>query len=191
MGDKVTHNRILKRCRDIFKAKDDWTDSGNDKTRALRFDKEIILKVGSAFEVIPEIKILHKDDNDAKDDQTIWKDWDMSNNNIERASEDLAEDKVDSTSTTNMASPDNYNSLVSTAAYTSISNKATGSEVVGKGAASTTMTPTDTASIPAAPTLSFTSIYLFFLSVYLRYQHYYLKLILTEVIADAIIGSNN
>ena len=151
MGYKVTHNRILKCCRDIFKAKDDWTDSGNDKTRALRFDKEIILKVGSTFEVIPEIKILHKDDSDAKDDQTIWKDWDRSDNSEDIAREDLVEGKVDTTSNTNTAA-DNYNSLVSTAADISIPNKATLSEVVGKGAASTTMTPTDAASIPAAPT---------------------------------------
>jgi hypothetical protein len=39
--------------------------------------------------------------------------------------------------------------------------------------------------------LSFTSIYQFFLSLYLRYAHYYLKLILSEVIDDAIICSNN
>ena len=89
--DKVTHNRILKRCRDIFKAKDDWKGSGNDKTRALRFDKEIVLKVGSTFEVIQEIKILENADY-ANDDQTIWKDWDS-----EDASEDSAEGKVDPT----------------------------------------------------------------------------------------------
>ena len=121
--DKVTHNRILKRCRDIFKAKDDWKGSGNDKTRALRFDKEIVLKVGSTFEVISEIKILENADY-SNDDQTIWKDWDS-----EDASEDSAEGKVD---TTTIVTTDNHNSTVSTATDISVRNKA----VVESGTAS-------------------------------------------------------
>jgi hypothetical protein len=147
--DKVTHHGILKRCRDIFKAKDDWTGSGNDKTRVSRFDKEIVLKVGSTFEVIPEIKILDRDDNsDENDDQTIWKDWDRSNNSEDRASEDLAEGKVDTTSTTNTAAFDNHISLVSTAATTGTSapNKSTAAEVVENRSASTSMALAATAS---------------------------------------------
>ena len=122
--DKVTHNRILKRCRDIFKAKDDWKGSGNDKTRALRFDKEIVLKVGSTFEVISEIKILENADY-ANDDQTIWKDWDS-----EDASEDSAEGKVDPTT---IVTTDNHISTVSTATDISVRNKA----VIESGNAST------------------------------------------------------
>jgi hypothetical protein len=63
-----------------------------------------------------QIILLDKDDNDndAQDEQTIWKAWDRSDNSKERASDGLAEGKVETTSTNNAAA-NNYNSLVSTA----------------------------------------------------------------------------
>ena len=96
--------------------------------------------MGSTFEVISEIKILENADY-ANDDQTIWKDWDCSNNN-EDASEDSTEGHIGTAIA--MTVTDNSISSAATATNISVSNKAVGTEVVETGNASMSMTPSDT-----------------------------------------------
>src|SRR5215211_2437291 len=55
---KITHKRILGICRDRFSAERDSIGTGNEKVRALTFDKEMVEKVGKTFEIISEIKII-------------------------------------------------------------------------------------------------------------------------------------
>jgi hypothetical protein len=57
---KITHRQILNICRDKFKAKDDWSGSGDDKKRAFVFDQDTILRAGRSFEIIDHIEILEK-----------------------------------------------------------------------------------------------------------------------------------
>ena len=55
---RITHKRILKICRERFSGEPDTIGRGEEKERALTFDKEIVEKVGKTFEIISEIKIL-------------------------------------------------------------------------------------------------------------------------------------
>jgi hypothetical protein len=55
---EVSEKKILKICRDKFFAKDDSIGRDGDKQRALAFDEKIVSKVGSAFNIVTEIKIL-------------------------------------------------------------------------------------------------------------------------------------
>jgi len=56
----------------------DSIGSGNDKVRALTFDKETVQKVGKTFEVVNKIEILTNKSIDegsgADDDTTRWRD---------------------------------------------------------------------------------------------------------------------
>lgn len=55
---RITHKRILKICRERFSGEPDTIGRGEEKERALTFDKEVVQKVGRIFEIISEIKIL-------------------------------------------------------------------------------------------------------------------------------------
>jgi|GEM_PF-960615 len=71
---KITHKRILKICRDRFSAEPDSIGTGDSKTRALTFDKEVVEKIGKIFEVILEIKIIQtdEDEGEAEHDKDEW-----------------------------------------------------------------------------------------------------------------------
>jgi hypothetical protein len=76
---KITYKHILKLCRDRLMAEPDSVGSGNNKMRALVFDKETVQKVGKTFEVVNKIEILpRKDEPDTEDseqDREVWRDW--------------------------------------------------------------------------------------------------------------------
>jgi hypothetical protein len=74
---KITHKRILKICRERFSGEPDTIGRGEEKERALTFDKEIVEKVGRTFEIISEIKILepasnHKEEEEGRNDMEDW-----------------------------------------------------------------------------------------------------------------------
>lgn len=60
---KITHKRILKICRERFSGENDSIGRGEEKERALTFDKEIVEKIGKTFEIISEIKIVERTHN--------------------------------------------------------------------------------------------------------------------------------
>src|SRR5215207_9972734 len=72
---KITHKRILGICRDRFSAERDSIGTGNEKVRALTFDKEMVEKVGKTFEIISEIKILEPSNNDKEEEENDIVDW--------------------------------------------------------------------------------------------------------------------
>lgn len=76
---RITHKRILKICRDRFSAVPDSVGAGNDKVRALTFDKNIVEKVGKTFEIISEIKIV-QDSNEDQGEGDSDK-WDIPSHN--------------------------------------------------------------------------------------------------------------
>jgi hypothetical protein len=70
---KVTHKRILKICRDRFSGEPTSIGTGNEKVRALTFDKEIVEKIGKTFEIISDIKIIQESASDeGEDDIDKW-----------------------------------------------------------------------------------------------------------------------
>jgi hypothetical protein len=66
---RITHKRILKICRERFSGEPDTIGRGEEKERALTFDKEIVEKVGKTFEKIFEIKILEPSNNDREEEE--------------------------------------------------------------------------------------------------------------------------
>src|SRR5215207_11170487 len=77
---KITHKRILKICKDRFSAEPIVIGSGNDRYRALVFDKETVEKVGKTFEIISDIKIIDEetDENFIEDDNiTATEEWNV------------------------------------------------------------------------------------------------------------------
>jgi hypothetical protein len=69
---KITHKRILKICRDGFSAEPDSIGTGNEKARALTFDKETVEKIGKTFEIISEIKIVQSNTDGEESDTEDW-----------------------------------------------------------------------------------------------------------------------
>jgi hypothetical protein len=73
---KLTHKRIISRCRRVFDGKDDkiykTMGEGNDakqvQFRALRFDKMDIEQQGKSYEIINAIEILDPSDSDSDSD---------------------------------------------------------------------------------------------------------------------------
>jgi len=69
----------------------DSIGSGNDKVRALTFDKETVQKVGKTFEVVNKIEILTNKsidegsgaDDDTQQDGEIWREWETGFTDIE------------------------------------------------------------------------------------------------------------
>jgi hypothetical protein len=67
-------------------AEDASIGSGNDKVRALIFDKETVDKVGKTFEVVNKIEILTSKpdieeldiDAEEQEDSKLWNDWKIS-----------------------------------------------------------------------------------------------------------------
>ena len=73
---RITHKRILKICRERFSGEPDTIGRGEEKERALTFDKEIVKKVGKTFEIISEIKILEQAKNDEGEEEgNNLEDW--------------------------------------------------------------------------------------------------------------------
>jgi hypothetical protein len=66
---RITHKRVLKICRERFSGEPDTVGRGEEKERALTFDKEIVEKVGKTFEKIFEIKILEPSNNDREEEE--------------------------------------------------------------------------------------------------------------------------
>ena len=69
---KITHKRILKICRDRFSAEPDSLGTGNEKARALTFDKKTVEKIGKTFEIISEIKIVQSNTDGEESDTEDW-----------------------------------------------------------------------------------------------------------------------
>jgi hypothetical protein len=80
---EVTEKKILKICRDKFFAKDDSIFTGDSKQRALAFIENVVTKVGKAFDIVNEIKILPPEDenytDNDDDDKGIWSSWTVDN----------------------------------------------------------------------------------------------------------------
>jgi hypothetical protein len=74
---RITHKRVLKICRERFSGEPDTIGRGEEKERALTFDKEIVEKVGKTFEIISEIKILDPTNNAEEEErgQSDIEDW--------------------------------------------------------------------------------------------------------------------
>jgi hypothetical protein len=83
---EVSEKKILKICRDKFFAQDDKIGRDDNKQRALQFNEEKVSKVGQAFDVIPEIKIVTPDPEDGSnfddqdDDDGLWSGWSGGDN---------------------------------------------------------------------------------------------------------------
>jgi hypothetical protein len=78
--EKVTHKHVLSICKNRFLGEPDSIGRGNEKARALTFDKDTVDRVGKTFEVVDQIEKLEepqKDDSDpdTEDDGMIWKDY--------------------------------------------------------------------------------------------------------------------
>jgi hypothetical protein len=74
---KITYKRVLKICREKFSGENDSTGRGEEKERALTFDKEIIEKVGKTFEIISEIKLVERTDNVKEKDKNDTEEWEV------------------------------------------------------------------------------------------------------------------
>jgi hypothetical protein len=74
---RITHKRVLKICRESFSGEPDTIGRGEEKERALTFDKEIVEKVGKTFEIISEIRILDPTNNAEEEErgQSDIEDW--------------------------------------------------------------------------------------------------------------------
>lgn len=73
---RITHKRILKICRERFSGEPDTIGRGEEKERALTFDKEIVEKVGRTFEIISEIKILEPANyKEEEGNEDLGEDW--------------------------------------------------------------------------------------------------------------------
>jgi hypothetical protein len=72
---KITHKRVLKICRERFSGENDSIGRGEEKERALTFDKEIVEKVGKTFEIISEIKIVEPTENVREEEGNAIEDW--------------------------------------------------------------------------------------------------------------------
>jgi hypothetical protein len=55
-----THKSIIGICRKPFGGLDDSLGRDDKKVKVLRFDRDLVDKVGKTFEAIMEIKILHQ-----------------------------------------------------------------------------------------------------------------------------------
>jgi hypothetical protein len=77
--DQVTHNEILKICRDRFSENRDpvTIGIGNNRKKALVFFKEDVEKSGKSFDVITEIEIVDKQPEEPAtgEDQVLWEEW--------------------------------------------------------------------------------------------------------------------
>jgi hypothetical protein len=71
---KVTHDRLISRCREVFGGLHDNIGRANDKKKALAFDMAAVKEIGENFEIISEIKILEKDESleDTEEDKGLW-----------------------------------------------------------------------------------------------------------------------
>jgi hypothetical protein len=74
---KITYKRVLKICREKYSGENDSTGRGEEKERALTFDKEIVEKVGKTFEIISEIKIVERTDNVKEKDKNDTEEWEV------------------------------------------------------------------------------------------------------------------
>jgi hypothetical protein len=67
---KITHRQIINKCRRVFHGQDNRIRT----SEALLFDKETVNKVGLAYEVINEIKILREDEDKDEYEENITSD---------------------------------------------------------------------------------------------------------------------
>lgn len=84
---KISHKRILKICRDRFSAEFDSVGTGNSKTRALTFVKDIVEKIGKTFEIISEIKIVQPDEDEEGEEYEDMEKWDIPIPSQDRSNE--------------------------------------------------------------------------------------------------------
>jgi hypothetical protein len=73
---EVSEKKILKICRDKFLAK----DTRNKKERSLEFNEDIVSKVGMAFDIVSQIKILKPETEEEDQDydygeNEVWFGW--------------------------------------------------------------------------------------------------------------------
>ena len=71
---KVTHDRLISRCREVFGGINQDIGRDKDKKKALAFDKAALDEAGQNFEVVSDIKILEQEEafEDTEEDNTLW-----------------------------------------------------------------------------------------------------------------------
>lgn len=71
---KVTHDRLISRCREVFSGINQDISRDKDKKKALSFDKAIVKEAGENFEVVSEIKVIEQEEpfEDTPEDSKIW-----------------------------------------------------------------------------------------------------------------------
>lgn len=80
---RVTHDSLLSKCRNVFEGYDARLGTGKNGKRALRFDKDIVVKAGETFAVISKIEIDtagqgrsgEEECSSFDDDSRIWDEW--------------------------------------------------------------------------------------------------------------------
>lgn len=72
--DRVTHDRLISRCRDVFGGTLQDIGRDQDKKKGLNFDKAVVKEAGQNFEVVSEIKILEHQEifEDTAEDNELW-----------------------------------------------------------------------------------------------------------------------
>lgn len=82
--DKVTHDRLISRCRDVFGGINQDIGRDKDKKRGLSFDKGLVKEAGQNFEVVSEIKILEYEEifEDTAEDNELWSKMVRLNNKV-------------------------------------------------------------------------------------------------------------
>lgn len=72
--DKITHDRIISRCREVFGGINQDIGRDKDKKKALSFYKAVVKEAGQNFEVVSEIKIIEQEETfqDTPEDRELW-----------------------------------------------------------------------------------------------------------------------
>jgi hypothetical protein len=72
--DKVTHDRLISRCREVFGGINRDIGRDKEKKKALEFDKATVKEAGENFEVVSDIKILEheKTFEESAEDKQLW-----------------------------------------------------------------------------------------------------------------------
>jgi hypothetical protein len=72
--EKVTHDRLISRCKQVFGGIPDNIGRDKDKRKALAFDRSTVKEAGESFDVISEIKILDHEESfeDTDEDKELW-----------------------------------------------------------------------------------------------------------------------
>jgi hypothetical protein len=88
---RVTHDSLLSKCRHVFEGSNANLGRDKSKKKALRFDKDAVIKAGETFTVVSEIKIVKDQQEEGggstfedSEDSSIWDDWTGGTNGNKR-----------------------------------------------------------------------------------------------------------